>query len=1107
PSSDAAFPERPVGGRGHLDQVDLAGQRIVVLAGEGLGLRDVSAQAGRPGERGLVWLETGAGSGMVAPLTLTRSRLEGQQLLLRASDLTLSSSQLGAPKGVVHLEARGPHSAGSGNLRLAASTLDVGVGQWEDLIRDLRFVQVIDGVEIVKYLVPSIGLFASGGIEVSGASQLTATQDFNWMRADEAKRFPTQARLADTSGVILLDADQSVRVKQSTLRADATHTLAGDVVLRAKGTGGSAGVRLEGAMVSASGGAGAGDIRLRSSGGLTVEGGSVLEANAPLRPTTSLFNLYGGGGITLVNDSPQIPIWIHNSKLIARQFTSGGVFSPFSLDGGTGKQFDDPFDDADRQRLQTQGGAITLLSTGGIRIEGPRALLAVDSQVDASKTSDAFGGVVRLINTRQDTTIAIVNKATLRLDVKPVVSTPEALAGKPELHIWTQGPILLEEMRVSARNGLAAGGERFNPLITVTTNAGLSVSRSQLALTSTSDAGVGMAPNLAFFGTKPEAIQFQASAISSGRQVFSAEAFVRPISPEQFEEMRPPAMGEAAWHNSQNLYLITTDGMAADQWLDGGEDVAEPLPNRIALQATPQAAAVRVFRPGQEPLAIEPLIPGLQTPQPAGATANPLALVAPPRPLETALRGTPLAAPGPPAPVERTLARAGMEASPPLTVAGASGPSRALTPKEAEDALVQGEELAAQSLQAALGPAIGSKRPLALPTLQEALRASTGQPFASAAGSQGVRGGYAPAILRINVSPPDREGRVQVDQILIPAHGEIRGWRTQASRDALRAQIKTFQRTLSQQLPSTPGPSTTALAQTLLGPVLPDLERLGVNALLLSLDRELQSIPFSALPLAGAVLGDRVALTVTPTLRLTDLAPSVVAETDAQTLLAGATRFRNGLAPLPMARQELEQIAALLPGSPILLDEAFNLSNLRGNLRRPNVKRLHLATHADFRVDDAQSARLFMANGELNLSELGRDLQAGVKPELDLVVLSACRTALGDEERELGIAGLALQTGSASALGTLWYVDDVAAAAFSIQFHRFLRQGLSKDLALQATQKQFRRGAVRVMSDRIVNAEGLALLSGLSRSDQVRLEGGLGHPYYWAGMVLSGRPW
>jgi CHAT domain-containing protein len=1092
PSGDAAFPERPVGGKGHLEDVKVSGQRLVVLAGEGLRLQNVSAVAGPAGERGLVWLEAGAGAEPAAPVTLEHTRLEGQQILVRSGELELQSSALKAPKGVIHLEARGAEGSVHGNVRLEASTLDVGVKNWEDLKRDLRFVQVIDGVEIVKNLVPSIGLFATGTLDVLAASLLSASQDFNWIDSNAAGQFRELARLADTSGVILLDADQSVRVQQSTVRADATHTLAGDVILRSKRASGAVGVSVEASTLSASGGAGAGDIRLRSSSGITVEAGSVLRANSPSKPTTSLFNLYGGGGISLVNDSPQTPIAIQDAKLIAQQFTGGGVFSPFSLNGGMVTQFADPFDDADQQRLQTQGGAITLLSTGGIRIEGSRALLAVDSQANDPQTSEAFGGIIRLINTRQDTPIAIVNKATLRLDVNPVASTPVLLAGKPELHIWNQGPILLDEMTVSARNLLAEDGERFNALISVASQSGLQVSRSRFSLTSTTEAGAVMTPNLAFQVTQPETTIFNAPLITSGRQSFRAADFVTALTPEQFEEIRPPAKHEDGWHGSEYVYFNAADNVASDPWIDGGEAVEDPIPNRIALQATPKAAVVRVFRSGREPQILQPRIPGLPAPSTGVPSASPMVLAPPPPSVEPFVEGTRIPVVGTAARLERKLALASMEASPPATATLASPSPRPMAPKEAEEALAQGEESALQSILARLAPAHRSQRSFALPTLQEALRASV------------RRAGYNPAILRINVSPSGVDGRVQLDQILIPAGGEMRGWRTLATREQVRSQIKSFQRALSQQLPSLP--EARALTQTLLGPILPDLERLGINALLLSLDRELQSLPFSALPLTSGVLGDKVALTVTPTLRLTDLAPPVE-DPAAQTLLAGATRFRNGLAPLPMARQELEQIAALLPGSLILLDDAFSLGNLRGKLKVPTVRRLHLATHADFRVDDSQSARLFTANGELNLAELRRDLQERGHSELDLVVLSACRTALGDEERELGIAGLALQTGATSALGTLWYVDDAASAAFSVQFHSYLRQGFNKDQALQATQAQFRQGAVRVVSDQIVNAVGQPLVSGLSRADQVRLEGGLGHPYYWAGMVLSGRPW
>jgi CHAT domain-containing protein len=171
------------------------------------------------------------------------------------------------------------------------------------------------------------------------------------------------------------------------------------------------------------------------------------------------------------------------------------------------------------------------------------------------------------------------------------------------------------------------------------------------------------------------------------------------------------------------------------------------------------------------------------------------------------------------------------------------------------------------------------------------------------------------------------------------------------------------------------------------------------------------------------------------------------------------------------------------------------------------VEILHLATHADFPLQRADAARIYTSDGELSLKDLGRELNRHGRFPLTLFVLNACRTAVGDEQRELGIAGLALQAGAGSALGNLWYVDDVVTAAFSVQFHRTLQQGLSSDEALKLTQSLFRNGAIQVQGDKILTTGGAILLSGLSRADQARLAPSLDHPYYWAGAILSGRPW
>jgi CHAT domain-containing protein len=108
---------------------------------------------------------------------------------------------------------------------------------------------------------------------------------------------------------------------------------------------------------------------------------------------------------------------------------------------------------------------------------------------------------------------------------------------------------------------------------------------------------------------------------------------------------------------------------------------------------------------------------------------------------------------------------------------------------------------------------------------------------------------------------------------------------------------------------------------------------------------------------------------------------------------------------------------------------------------------------------------------------------------------------------------MALQAGARSGLGTLWEVDDAATAAFFIQFYRYLKLGLPKDQALQATHRAFLQGDVQLQGDRLVGPDHLAgsarstLVSGLSREEQTLFSQGLNHPYYWAGMVLTGSPW
>ena len=94
---------------------------------------------------------------------------------------------------------------------------------------------------------------------------------------------------------------------------------------------------------------------------------------------------------------------------------------------------------------------------------------------------------------------------------------------------------------------------------------------------------------------------------------------------------------------------------------------------------------------------------------------------------------------------------------------------------------------------------------------------------------------------------------------------------------------------------------------------------------------------------------------------------------------------------------------------------------------------------------------------------------------MELLTLSACQTAAGDERAALGLAGIAVRAGARSALATLWNVSDQAASLLVVEFYQKLNDpAVSKAEALQAAQI-------------------MLLKSGRYR-----------HPFYWSPYLLIG---
>jgi len=434
--------------------------------------------------------------------------------------------------------------------------------------------------------------------------------------------------------------------------------------------------------------------------------------------------------------------------------------------------------------------------------------------------------------------------------------------------------------------------------------------------------------------------------------------------------------------------------------------------------------------------------------------------------------------------------------------AAAVSPQAVVVPSpQAAVNFVGGEQLAAVNTAASLG--LREVEPLTPQRSQLILQ--------SAIDSVKTPSAYNPAIVQLRfteargrTTQPDTDSFL--DLTLIPASGAITGRRVEVSSSSFVIQLKRLYTQLSRQEDldvTNANAASRRLYELLIGPLRDELERQKISTLLIGADRGLQAVPYAALHSGREYVGERFAFSLTPSLSLTNL--SIATIEGPRLLAAGASQF-DGLAPLPLVRQEIAAIATA-DRKDELLDAAFTPVSFARTSADPRYQRIHLATHAEFLPGGPSKSQLYSGNGAIPLSTLATMRQQRRGASLDLIALSACRTALGDSDTELGFAGLALQAGARSAIGTLWYVDDVATSAFFIQVYRYLDQGLPKAEALQFTRRDFSSGRVQLVGNQLIANDGQSLLSALTKEQQRRVSRGLSNPYYWSGIELLGAPW
>lgn len=157
------------------------------------------------------------------------------------------------------------------------------------------------------------------------------------------------------------------------------------------------------------------------------------------------------------------------------------------------------------------------------------------------------------------------------------------------------------------------------------------------------------------------------------------------------------------------------------------------------------------------------------------------------------------------------------------------------------------------------------------------------------------------------------------------------------------------------------------------------------------------------------------------------------------TLLAGLSDSVQDYSALPNVDEELADISKSLKTDSVFLNATYKEDLLRQELASKNYRILHIAAHGEFDADPDKSY-LLTYDDKLNLDELEGLIKLTQFREdpLELLTLSACRTAVGNERAALGLAGVALKSGARSAIATLWFVDDEATMRTMTEFyHQF----------------------------------------------------------------------
>jgi CHAT domain-containing protein len=272
------------------------------------------------------------------------------------------------------------------------------------------------------------------------------------------------------------------------------------------------------------------------------------------------------------------------------------------------------------------------------------------------------------------------------------------------------------------------------------------------------------------------------------------------------------------------------------------------------------------------------------------------------------------------------------------------------------------------------------------------------------------------------------------------------------SEATLREEVRRFRELLEKRTTNEYLVPARQLYDQIIRPIEPALAAHRIDTLVVVPDEVLRIVPFAALHDERGFLVDRYATAIAPSLKLVE--PKPLTSRPGTALVLGISQSVQGYVDLPNVQQEVRAVHAI-EGGDVLLNDAFTRSRFAADLKSARYNVVHIASHGQFGADPSQSFVLAF-DGPLTMDDLEADIKYGPVREnpLELLILSACETASGDDRAALGLAGVALKAGARSALATLWYINDVASGELVTDFYKALQSGrLSRAQSLRAAQR------------------------------------------------------